>query len=161
MAVDTNEALEYTSQVIAGYFYTFNYQAKNIVGTDKSPVIYCAYAPPMESLFAGINFHYFNTDVIKKILTNMQKMKNIMDKDVPCIFNGYELNSCFSDIGYGLKMYRKERVRSCYRIKNDYIGEILGIPSDFFMSNDIQKDALRKLSTTSNKGYQFGLRKNL
>lgn len=153
MAVDTNEALEYTSQVIAGYFYTFNYQAKNIVGTDKSPVIYCAYAPPMESLFAGINFHYFNIDVIKKILTNMQKMKNIMDKDVPCIFNGYELNRCFTDIGYGLKMYRKERVRNCYRIKNDYIGEILGIPSDFFMSNDIQKDALRELSTTSNKGY--------
>lgn len=153
MAVDTNEALEYTSQVIAGYFYTFNYQAKNIVGTDKSPVIYCAYAPPMESLFAGINFHYFNTDIIKKILTNMQKMKNIMDKDVPCIFNGYELNRCFSDIGYGLKMYRKERVRSCYRIKNDYIGEILGLPSDFFMSNDIQKDALRELSTITNKGY--------
>lgn len=153
MAVDTNEALEYTSQVIAGYFYTFNYQAKNIVGTDKSPVIYCAYAPPMESLFTGINFHYFNTDIIKKILTNMQKMKNIMDKDVPCIFNGYELNRCFSDIGYGLKMYRKERVRSCYRIKNDYIGEILGLPSDFFMSNDIQKDALRELSTITNKGY--------
>jgi hypothetical protein len=153
MAVDTNEALEYTSQVIAGYFYTFNYQAKNIVGTDKSPVIYCAYAPPMESLFAGINFHYFNTDIIKKILTNMQKMKNIMDKDVPCIFNGYELNRCFSDIGYGLKMYRKERVRSCYRIKNDYIGEILGLPSDFFMSNNIQKDALRELSTITNKGY--------
>jgi len=153
MAVDTNEALVYTSQVIAGYFYTFNYQAKDIIGSDKSPVIYCAFAPPMDPHFAGINFHYFNTDIVMKILVNMQKMKNIMDKDVPTIFNGYELNRCYSNIGYGLKMYRKERVRSCYRIKNEYIGEILGIPSEFFMSNDIQKNTLRELSTTSNKGY--------
>lgn len=153
MAVDTNDSLIYTSKIIAGYFYKFNYTAKQKVGTDQSPVIYCIYAPEEENYFIGLNFHYFNPHIITTILVNMQKMKQIMDKDVPHIFNGYELYRCFTDVGYGVKMYRKERARNCYRIKNSSITEILGISSEFFMSNDIQKNMERELSTTSNKGY--------
>ena len=153
MAVDTNDSLIYTSQMIAGYFYTFNYTAKDMVRTDKEPVIYCIYAPEMEEYFIGLNFHYFNTNIIKYILVNMQKMKHIMDKDVPHIFNGHELYKCFTDVGYAVKMYKKDRVKRCYRIKNSSVPEILGIPSDFFMSNDQQKEMERVLSTTSNKGY--------
>lgn len=153
MAVDNNEALIFTSKIIAGYFYTFNYTAKQKVGTDQAPVIYCIYAPEMDDYFIGLNFHYFSQHIVARILVNMQKMKHIMDNDIPHIFNGHDLYKCFTDVGYGVKMYKKERVRHCYRIKNFNLAEILGISSDFFMSNDQQKEMERELSTTSNKGY--------
>lgn len=153
MALDNSEMLEYTKNVKAGYFYVFGYNAKTKEESDSNPVIYCAYAYPMDNFFVGINFHYFNDSIKVYILQNMQKNKNILDDDIPHIFNGEELYNTFSDIKYGLREYNKSRVNGCYRIKNKYVPEFLKLPSRFFMTTDSEQEALRELQKNTNKGY--------
>ena len=148
MATRQINILEQTYVIKAGYFYTFGYIAKTKMFTDVNPVIYCAYAPKDSNNFIGINVHYFNKDIMVKIILEMQKMQFILNDDIQHIFNGIQLNKCFSNIGFGMKEYNKTRIINgkCYRIRNKYIPEFLQLPSKFFMTNDIEQDMQRELS---------------
>lgn len=156
MAIRHDEMLEFTSvgDIKAGYFYAFGYNALAKRGTDMAPVIYCAYAPPDSLNFTGINFHYFSIETCGRILSMMNKKQFILDDDIQHIFNGSDLHECFSNIGIGMKMYNKTRITgSCFRIKNKYIGDFLHIPSEFFMTNDLEKQIQQALEINKNKGF--------
>lgn len=153
MAVTKNEMLEFASDMHAGYFYTFGYNALE-KPYDENPIIYCAYAYPTSNFITGINLHYFNDNVKIGILKNMQQAQNIFDEDIPHVFNGRQLHKCYSNIGYGLREYNKIRMSGIYRIRNAYVPEFLKLPSKFFMSNDLEKEIQLALDISAkNKGF--------
>lgn len=155
MATQINEMLESCNgDFKAGYFYTFGYNAATKMRSDATPIIYCVYAPPDSLNFTGINFHYFNETINVHILTEMQKTGFIFDDDKQHIFNGVQLHKCFSNIGFGLREYNKSRIAGrCFRIRNKYLPEFMHLPSNFFMTNDEEKQIEQSVELNKNKGF--------
>lgn len=153
MATKVNEMLEFCSEFIAGYFYTYGYNALAKNGSDSNPIIYCVFAPKTSNLITGINLHYFDDATKLTILKNMHSTQFICNDDIPHVFNGSQLNKVYSNIAYGLREYNKTRMSGVYRIKNKYVPEFLHLPSDFFMSNDLEKQIQKALEISKNKGF--------
>ncbi len=153
MAISVNKMLEFISDFQTGYFYTFGYNALSKQKTDSNPIIYCAYADPMSNIVSGINFHYFSDKIKLLILQNMHSKQFICNEDIPHVFNGSELYQIYSNIAFGLREYNKTRMSGIYRIKNKYIAEFMKLPSDFFMSNDLEKQIEIALEIGKNKGF--------
>lgn len=131
---------ENVTNIVNGYWYTFEYKGETKAGYDRFPFIYCI--QPSETnlnCFMGLNLHHLPLQQRIQFMINFDKLSNFREADTRKIYTrDILINSIFPGCQDAIRYYNKKNIFNPKRIINKAVPLYLEYNGDIMLSNPSQ-----------------------
>lgn len=131
---------EKTSEIVNGYWYTFEYNGESSKGYDRFPFIYCI-QPSLTNLncFMGLNLHHLPLNERIEFMVNFDKLSNFREADTRKVYTREMLiNTIFPGCQDAIRYYNKKNIINPMRVLNKAVPLYLEYNGDIMLSNPSQ-----------------------